>query len=132
MSCAICYNKSNYITECNHDFCIRCLRKWDSHSCPMCRQRIHIPYPNTRSAAKEYWTCLNVRFLLNRFNSNISVQQKAKIMEEILIYIWNHRVLFRRRQSFHRMIKKKCKEWHAEFIFEKVTPPRILKQFSKF
>ena len=41
-SCSICYNKSECITNCNHFFCIKCIKKWYSknNACPYCRTKI--------------------------------------------------------------------------------------------
>lgn len=43
MLCPICYElieqDKEYITECNHHFCMECLNEWrkKSNLCPMCR-----------------------------------------------------------------------------------------------
>ena len=44
--CLICYqNKSNLVTNCNHNYCLDCIFKWyiyNKHNCPYCRQDINL------------------------------------------------------------------------------------------
>lgn len=35
--CAICYEKSNYFTLCNHNICLNCFLQIDIYDCPICR-----------------------------------------------------------------------------------------------
>ena len=43
MSCPICLtNNTNYVTECNHNFCKECIQSWakKNNSCPLCRKSL--------------------------------------------------------------------------------------------
>jgi len=42
--CSICLNDSNFISSCNHHFCLECFLIWrinhDKNECPNCKQYI--------------------------------------------------------------------------------------------
>ena len=42
LDCNICYEKSNIITNCNHQFCNECITIWlkNKNNCPYCRSKI--------------------------------------------------------------------------------------------
>jgi len=42
--CSICYENSNVITKCHHQYCIDCISKWfvKNNSCPVCRQKFQL------------------------------------------------------------------------------------------
>jgi hypothetical protein len=41
--CSICFEeiKDEYVTECNHKFCVKCITEWFKikHTCPYCNKR---------------------------------------------------------------------------------------------
>ena len=46
--CNICYSDSNFVSNCNHNYCIKCITKWIGEKndtdikCPYCQQDIDI------------------------------------------------------------------------------------------
>ncbi len=134
MKCPICFKRAtNYTTECKHLFCIGCLRKWKKTTCPICRQAITLPsYPNTRSRIIAHQVYSQAKRLLDAVENMKSLINKRKHIITLLQYIWYHRIIFRQDLAFVRIIRRRSKVLHAEFVKLKMNPPKILKQFYTF
>ena len=132
--CSICYKKSNYITKCNHSFCRACMAQWDKTICPMCRQNIsRIKFPNTRAWSKSPETYNKIRLLFTKCeNGNITTHTKAKYTEDALLYIWKHRVIFRKRARFVRTVRRRSRELSLEYKLLKIKEPEVLKKLYYF
>jgi len=133
--CSICYkNKTNYTTICGHDFCLGCLRRWKRYkpTCPLCRRRlVALPYPNTRSNARAKKTIKNIYILVNTISKNKNTSTspiRLKMILELLILIWNNRIILRRNYILCDIVRQKARGWDIEYKKLKLTSPKILKK----
>ena len=132
-TCPICYKKPNYITECKHSFCRKCLLRWEKNSCPLCRKFIiSPPYPNTRSDWKAVEIINKTRELFIKLETIKNAKEKIKATGEILSYIWDNRVIFRRSWHFRKTAKEKARFLEREIKLAGLAPPKILKKFPRF
>ena len=134
--CSICYNRSNYNTECKHTFCISCLQQWNKTSCPICRQEITIPErPHTRSCDMEEKTLLGIRDLFKTQDDFVkcgSTENALKYAEDIFIYIWKHRNIFRKFPIFKDILNQKLCDFNIMYKKNGYPIPKIFNTLKKY
>ena len=128
--CSICYNRSNYKTECKHAFCISCLMDWGKTTCPLCRQTITIPtLPRTRSMDHLPTIVDKLSDLLEMQNHYMQTDQlefSFKYAEYVFIYIWDNRIVFRKYPFFMDIVNRKVIDIKLQYDKCERSKPKIL------
>jgi hypothetical protein len=87
--CSICYDATiDYTTNCNHDFCNKCITNWllSNNNCPLCRKEFYDIEDSDDDSDNE--DVHSVTFLvLVRSRSNITIW----LLEDFLNYLMNRR-----------------------------------------
>ena len=125
--CPICFKKANYTTECNHQFCKKCLYRWGD-TCPLCRTHYTLKYPNTRSMCRHQHVVDNTAILLNNIAGEKESKNKIGYTEKLFQFLWDNRVYIRKHAGFCKVIYKKSVYIKKECIKLGIIPPQILKK----
>ena len=125
--CPICFKKANYTTACNHTFCKKCLYLWKK-TCPLCRKRIQLEYPNTRAMATREGVCRNTTILLMNIKRTKKKENKLKFAEKLLYYIWDNRIVMRKYGRLCDVIHGKSLMLKREYEALGIVPPKVLKK----
>ena len=127
--CPICFKKANYTTHCNHTFCKTCLYKW-KNTCPLCRRVIVLEYPNTRAMSKQgFVENTIIRSIKNM--TNAPHKDKLKIIETLLHFVWNNRIIIRKDGNLCKVIQAKSLLIESQCKRMGLSPPEILKKTNK-
>ena len=103
--CPICYKKSNYTTKCNHKFCKTCLYKWGKKTCPMCRGKIELKFPQTRAMVQKEAVFTFMRSAAIAMTNIKDMNLKQQKIEQLLEYIWKKRIVIRKKTSLCNTIR---------------------------
>ena len=125
--CPICFKKANYTTSCNHTFCKTCLYKW-KNTCPLCRTRIVLEYPNTRALADASSVVEIIKIMTGNVTIAVTPEDKLKIVDKLLHFVWDNRIVIRKDSSACRVIHKKSLLVEHQCKTFGLTPPKILKK----
>ena len=129
MECPICFKKANYTTHCNHSFCKECLYKW-KNTCPLCRSRIYMKYPNTRAMKRKLGVMNNAVIILANIRRAEKTEDKLKISEKLFDYIWDNRIVIRKDGHLCRIIHNKSALMESQCQSIGLPSPKILKKTS--
>ena len=130
--CPICFKKANYTTKCNHQFCRKCLYRWEmqaGRTCPLCR-RIYpfFQYPNTRSMSRHQHVIDNTSILLSNIARVEEPKYKIGFAEKLFQFLWDNRVYVRKHRHLCRTIHEKAAHVKNHCIILGFMPPQILKK----
>jgi len=125
--CPVCFKQADYTTHCNHHFCKKCLYRWGD-TCPLCRSFIVLDYPNTRAMSRQRHVIDNTRILLNNIKRVVEPKYKIKYAEKLLQFLWDNRVVIRKRRKLCRTIQEKTEYIRKECISLGLEPPSIIKK----
>ena len=125
--CPICFKKANYTTECNHQFCKKCLYRWGS-TCPLCRTHYTLQYPNTRSMSRHQHVVDNTAILLSNIAGVKESKNKIGYTEKLFQFLWDNRVYVRKHSNLCRTIHEKSAHVKNQCIKLGFMPPQILKK----
>ena len=128
--CPICFKKANYTTECNHQFCKKCLYRWGD-TCPLCRTHYTLKYPNTRSMCRHQHVVDNTAILLSNIARVKESKYKIGYTEKLLQFLWDHRVYVRKWGKLCQIIHEKSAHIKKECINLGFIPPNIIKKTLK-
>lgn len=123
MKCNICYdNKIGLYTPCNHYFCKECLFRWLNikETCPYCIKLIKkkdlltsyietFPERITRNSIfKEKWDIMKnyIGNLLFKLEDTKSINDKLKIYNQLMKYMYENRYYIRNKQFINKIIYK--------------------------
>ena len=123
--CPICYKKANYTTECNHQFCKKCLYKWGKQSCPMCRRRMNLRFPQTRAMVRQNTVFTLTGTALNSIGKLEDIEFKKQKVEQVLEYIWENRIIYRKFTHLCEVIKKRAENVILEYFNHGYNIPEI-------
>ena len=125
--CPICFKKTDYTIECNHQFCKKCLYRWGD-TCPLCRAHYTLKYPNTRSMSRHQHVVDSTSILLNNIARVKESKNKIAFTEKLFQFLWDNRVYVRKYTGFCKIIREKTVHVKKECIKLGFIPPQILKK----
>ena len=125
--CPICFKKANYTTSCNHSFCKTCLYHWKD-TCPLCRARIALDYPNTRAMSNKAFVLDSVRIMANNITLVQGAANKLKFADKLLNFVWDNRIIVRKNGQACKLIHTKSLLLERQCRERGLSPPKILKK----
>ena len=125
--CPICFKKANYTTECNHQFCKKCLYRWGG-TCPLCRTHYTLQYPNTRSMSRHQHVVDNTAILLSNIARVKEPKYKIMFAEKLFQFLWDWRVVIRKHSNLCRTIHDKSAHVRNTCIDLGIVPPKIIEK----
>jgi len=122
MICSICYTNLYIIkTDCNHNYCRKCIKKWVEYkqNCPICRRDIKkkdniykkldttVRITRSQTQNKREKNILHIlKYYIENISNTTKLDNKIKILDYIFKILYNNSSLIRKNEDYLQLLRK--------------------------